>query len=470
MGAPVLIGPFTMPMFRSFVPEKIRPWLYVLMAFTFQFSGGVYLGTMGQMMGETAFMREDIMMCLYANLAGMAIWFPMLFRMKFRFTNKTLLTASAAGALVCNVLAPQVTFLPLLWALCFIEGICKIEGTFECMSTIQLWMTPKFPLFGIDWLGGIMWAAFLLQVAYFFCYGQFHDWFNSPVMRTLAVTIPVNLVLCIGRMLSIRHPYYEPKMWTYRHLFPILALIAAVEAILATEHVLEETFRSEVMHYTALTSTQLTWFVLAGAVAGCLFAWWWMNRRRWSYIRLITFAIAMLAVHMVLYYFTISTQIHISSLYLPSFLRGFSYAILSATFMVCLEEIMTFQHFFQSLSVFNMLHMVIGGVVGAAFYSRGLSYLISDNITRYGAAVDDVAISRDPAQMGGFIESFMTGIMEVSVKQLYGVAAYACILLLLLFLLYDAPVRRRLKLMPAWRTVRDEIAASFRRETQKKQM
>ena len=117
-----------------------------------------------------------------------------------------------------------------------------------------------------------------------------------------------------------------------------------------------------------------------------------------------------------------------------------------------------------------MLHMVIGGVVGAAFYSRGLSYFISDNITRYGAAVDDVAISRDPAQMGGFIESFMTGIMEVSVKQLYGVAAYACILLLLLFLLYDAPVRRRLKLMPAWRTVRDEIAASLRRETQKKQM
>ena len=150
-----------MPMFRSFVPEKIRPWLYVLMAFTFQFSGGVYLGTMGQMMGETAFMREDIMMCLYANLAGMAIWFPMLFRMKFRFTNKTLLTASAAGALVCNVLAPQVTFLPLLWDLCFIEGICKIEGTFECMSTIQLWMTPKrdftifFPFLHIVILGSM---------------------------------------------------------------------------------------------------------------------------------------------------------------------------------------------------------------------------------------------------------------------------------------------------------------------------
>ena len=49
---------------------------------------------------------------------------------------------------------------------------------------------------------------------------------------------------------------------------------------------------------------------------------------------------------------------HISQLYLLTVCRGFAYAVLSATFMVCLEEIMTFQHFFQGLSVFNMLHMV----------------------------------------------------------------------------------------------------------------
>ena len=68
--------PFSMPMFRSFVPERIRPWIYVFSAITFQFSGGLYLGTLNQMMGETTLMREDLLMCLYANLAGMAIYFP----------------------------------------------------------------------------------------------------------------------------------------------------------------------------------------------------------------------------------------------------------------------------------------------------------------------------------------------------------------------------------------------------------
>ena len=97
MGAPVLGGPFVMPMFRGFVPRCIQPWIYVFFAVTFQLSGGLYLGTLNEMMGETALMREDLQMCLYANLAGMAVYFPLLFRMKFRFTNKTLLSAAAAG-------------------------------------------------------------------------------------------------------------------------------------------------------------------------------------------------------------------------------------------------------------------------------------------------------------------------------------------------------------------------------------
>ena len=35
-----------MPMFRSFVPRKMQPWIYLFIAVTFQLSGGVYLGTL----------------------------------------------------------------------------------------------------------------------------------------------------------------------------------------------------------------------------------------------------------------------------------------------------------------------------------------------------------------------------------------------------------------------------------------
>ena len=60
MGAPVLNGPFTMPMFRDFVPRKLQPWIYVFMAVTFLLSGGLYLGSLNQMIGSTSLMREDV--------------------------------------------------------------------------------------------------------------------------------------------------------------------------------------------------------------------------------------------------------------------------------------------------------------------------------------------------------------------------------------------------------------------------
>lgn len=85
---------FNMPMFRDWVPRCIRPWIYVLCAFCIQFSGGMYLGSLEAIQGSTNFMIEDLMMLLYASLAGMAIYFPMLFRMKFRFTNQQLLITS----------------------------------------------------------------------------------------------------------------------------------------------------------------------------------------------------------------------------------------------------------------------------------------------------------------------------------------------------------------------------------------
>lgn len=525
MSVPTHNAPFTMPMFRDFVPRKMQPWIYLFFAFTFQLSGGLYLGALNQMTGSTSLIREDLLMCLYSNLAGMAIYFPLLFRMKFRFTNKTLLTVSALGVLLCNLLVPHIRFLPLLWAVCFIEGMCKIQGTFECMSNIQLWMTPKrdftvffpvlhivilgsmqlsdlmmtylmyyyhwtcmhlviaslmavnllvlttcvkhfrfmkkFPLFGVDWLGAALWAALLLQVAYIFDYGDLLAWWNSPVIRRLTLFAIATLGFCVWRMLTIRHPFLEPKMWTYRYLFPLLLLITLVEAILATEHVLEEVYYEEVMHYEEMVSVQLDWFTLIGILGGCLFAYWWMHVKRFNYLRLLIVGIGGLVCYLAGYYFTLSMDIHLSQLYLPTVCRGFAYAVLSATFMVCLEEIMTFQHFFQALSVFNMLHMVVGGVLGAAAYARGLAYYVPDNMARYGSAIDRVAFSRAPFPLNHYMEGFISQMMEVSIKQIYGWVLYACILLLLLFLLYDMPVRRQLKQMPGWKAVGREVKNSF---------
>lgn len=190
---------FYMPMMKEWVPRRIQPWIYVVTAFCFQFSGGVYLGALDEIRGTTNFMIEDVMFLLYASLAGMAVWFPMLFRMKFRFTNQQLLCTSAIVIGICNLITMHCQSMPILVIVCFIAGIAKIQGTFECMSNIQLWITPKrdfavfFPVLHIILLtaivGGGLSAAW---IAHHFTWQMIHVF----TIGTMSCVLFMQLVFC----------------------------------------------------------------------------------------------------------------------------------------------------------------------------------------------------------------------------------------------------------------------------------
>lgn len=520
---------FSMPMFRRFVPEAVRPWIYVFQAVCFQLTNGVYLGAMSERVGEYAVMREDVQMCLYATLAGMALYFPVLFRMKFRFSNKSLLMAAALTILAGNFLTLFNLPQPVLWVICFFCGVAKIQGTFENLSNIQLWMTPKrdmgvffpllhiilllsmefsaffaavfafhyhwtlmhwfimglmlivlciqtflckpfhampkiVPLRGIDWFGALLWGLFALQVAYIFNYGDWLDWWNSPTVRLLTGTSIINFAVALHRMLTIDQPYYEPAMWRYRYALPVILLIGVVEALFASEHALEAVFFGSVMGYEDLTTEILSLWSLIGILAGCLFSLGWIKLMRWSPYRLIAVGLIVFVLYAGSLYFLVDANINIELMRLPIVFRGFAYAVLSIAFMWSLSAIMSFQHFFQGLSVFNILHMFIGGVIGGAFYAYGLKYYVADGMARYGGAVNDVAFTADPFDMGGFMENFVQGLLGQSVKTLYGWTLYAAIFFALLMLLWDIPgVRHRVKKLPLWPTVGAQLVNGLNR-------
>lgn len=505
-----------MPMFRPWFPQRLGPWVYLLIAFCFQLSAGAYLGALGSIVGGEAVMREDVTMMLYCNLAGLALWFPFLFRMKFRFTNKTLLCASALGVIICNVLMMHVKCLPLMWIICFVEGACKLQGTFECMSNVQLWMTPKrdftvffpvlhiilmtsiqandilatnmayyctyyhanyviiflmllillfqficcrhyrfmrsLPLFGIDWLGYVMWAVFVVLVAWLFNYGDWMRWYDSQTWRTVLASAIVLFALCVLRMCHIRHPFVSPEIFRTKHYLPILFICIVVEALMATEHVLEEVYYEEVMGWTDMQTVQLNWVALVGCVVGAGVAFFWTHTMRWNFFRCFTFGIALIVVYHAGFYFTISTDITPRQLYLPVFVRGMDVSILGAVMLLMLHELFDFQHFFQALSVFQVIHVTIGGCIGSACYAQALSKFVPENMARYGENINLVAFSRLHVDVGAFSEEFVRQMMEVSIKQAFGWCLYVGIALLLGALLYKHPVRRRLKRFPLWKT------------------
>ena len=178
-----MIGrPFAMPMIKPFIPKKIQPWLYLLCAVIFQMVNTVYMGSMQQMVGDLGIMREDVSFIFLCGVVGVAMPFPILFRLKFRYTNRQLELFSVSGMIICILLTlALVNFtdvaltLPLMCLLSYCCCFFKLMATFEVFSNIQLWMTPKrdfeifFPLLYIVVLGDMSAGSWMSQQLTYYC-------------------------------------------------------------------------------------------------------------------------------------------------------------------------------------------------------------------------------------------------------------------------------------------------------------
>ena len=499
-GPPMLQGPFRVPSFNSYVPRRLQPWIYLLFAFIFQLSGGIYGGAMSHVMGEYSLMREDVLMVIMCNVVGVAMPFPFLFKMKFRFTNRSLLLNAALVIAVCNVLIVWTESLPVMCALSYIAGFFKLCGTFECMSNIQLWMTPKrdftvffpllycivlgnialspwitehliyiyqdwriinwtmagamltvalvvyvtthdfrfmkpLPFISVDYLGCLLWSAWMLEFIYFFNYGEYYNWLDSKVMRMDVVLFLVTGYFCISRMMHIRHPYISPEAWRYKRLIPLLILFAFVEFMGSTPKVLQTAFTGGVLHFGNLTTNVLNVVEWGAVIMGCLFCLLWCKVLHWKYTRLLTIGVAAMVGYPVMMYFLIDQGLPIERLYLPTALRSFGNAIFFCMLTVYLEELMPFQHFFMGLTMAGIIRNGPVATMCSGLFSFGIRHQMADNMAR-GLPYD------------------ATQLLMISVRQLYGITCLIAIAALLIFLIWDIdPVRSTLKKMPSWNFV-----------------
>lgn len=484
---------FSMPMFRAWVPEKVRPLVYLAFAVIFQLTGGVYLGSLAHMRGEMSLLQEDIMMCGYAGFIGLTMPFPLLFRLKFRFHNRQMLTLCAAMIILCNMVTLYTESLPVLWAVCFLAGWFKLWGTFECFSNIQLWMAPgrdffrffpllyivilsgiecsgimselccyyltweyapviiislltavilllqlltvnfrpgrPLPLYGIDWTGLVLWSLLLMELSFIFLYGEHYNWLDGMPIRYTLAASAVTGFFCIGRMRKVRHPYIEVTSWKYSNLAPAFIIFLFICIISSSSTVLESAFSGAVVPLGRLT--------IAGMAAMTLYIF--------------------------MMFFLISPETPQSRLWLPAFIRQFGYAIIFTSLTLYIQVQMPFQHFFQGLCIIGMARTVLGGAVGGAVYGYLMRYNMADQAAILGAAADATALYG--MDVAAAYPQLMLQALMVSVKNLFGFTFIVSCAFLLLMMCFDAPVRRRYVSMPDWTTVRKYVSLSWRKGT-----
>lgn len=518
-------GPFSIPAIRDFIPEKRKPWIILCIVIVFQISGGVYLAAVGEMVGSLALMQEDIMMAGYASMVGMALTFAIMFRLKFRFTSKTSLITCSIAVILSNFICMYTRSIPVLIGTCFIAGFFRMWGTFECNSTIQLWLTPKrdlsiffsyiyllvqgciqlsglatiytsyftnweymhwlvigllfavllltlilfrscrtlpkMPLYGIDWMGALLWALTLMSILFICVYGDHYDWFDSEYIRIAALSAVLTLILNLWRASFIRHPFIALETWRFKTVYLTFFLYIVVDFLLAPSHLFEHLYMEAILGYDSLHTISLNWVVLAGTIVGGLFTYHTFALRKWCYRRMTVIAFSGIVGYLSLFYFTIDYNLPKEFLILPLFLRGFAYVIIAICFLTALSRV-PFQHFFEAVSIQAFVSAGFGGALGTALLSRIFKIVTKSNALTWSTHLDatnPLARQLSTAELYGALQQQA---ILVSMKELYGWLALSGILCLLLFMIKESDIRPKYALHPTYRAIRRLIARELK--------
>ena len=521
-------GPFDIPDVPNFVPRRLKPWLFILFVIIIQFSGGLYLAAASDMVGTTALMQEDILMAGYASIIGLSINFAVMFRIKFRFSNRTQLLVTGAVLIIANLICAHTDSVPVLVVTCLIAGWFRMQATLACNSTIQLWLTPVrdmsvffcyvyllvdsaiqlsgiatvytaffsqwesmhwimigmlafmmllvmllvrpvrgpmfIPLLGIDWLGAVLWTGFMMCFTFICVYGNFYDWWEASEIRGATAVGFFCLAINLWRASFLHHPYISFRAMTNRNVIRATAVYLVFFTLVATEHVFEHSYAANILGFDETNLIDLNWYVFAGIIAGCGLTYLTFALRKWRYKTMTAIAFALVSVYLGYFYFLIDYGVEKEMLFIPLFFRGAASVIISIVFLTSIV---------QSGLPFQVFPqaLTINGFTGAVMGAT-LGPAVIGEFLRH-------TMAKNASLLGASLTDFNPDTLHVPFGQLYGMVQtqalivsmkeiYGWLLIIALISLTVIVVSygpmRPWAFFPKWKTIRKVLRRTVREE------
>lgn len=357
------------PYFKEFLPTPVCIVLSLFFAMVFQFNGGVFLPAATQMSSALGCIQEDVTMAGYASFIGM---------------------------------------LMVVWI---------------CVMCLTRTIRPgkKIPLYGIDWIGLLLWTAMLFAIVFICIYGDFYDWLDSVQIRSCIVIAVVSLLININRMTSIRHPYIDPQVFRYKKFPVVLFLFLMLCLFLTTSSVLQNAFMTSILQYDTLNAISLNWCVFAGILAGAGIVFFRQAVLKEGYKLLISVGFTLIVMYQYyMYFLLIYPDLNIESLYLPYFLKGIGHGVLYISLTIYVAKHIPFKHFFQSLCVLSFIRTSIATPLGAAILNRWMKHLQRDNWGLLSRNMDNLHEWMPDVSLMQLYEEVNTQTMLTSLKELFG--------------------------------------------------
>ena len=475
-----------LPMFREAVPEWLRFPLLLLLPFIYQCSNPLYMNIAAEVVSDRGqWTPTDVMMCGFACILGITVTFPLLFRLKFRFTTRQIILTCSAAIVLLTLAAEYIQLLPLAVLVCFLFGIFKVWGTFECMSSMMQIISPNMhlapfltvvflavfggvelgglastaiahyytwhhvsyaliathlvvilfailllrdfrfqppaPLKGIDWGGFLLWSLFLLPLTAVFVYADTLEWPHSTPLVICLLVSIVALVANLYRMHTHPAPFIALQCFRYRNLWPIMLLFFISGVMLSSQTVLQNVFTSSILGYPPIVSVRLNWAILAGVVVGCFLGKWGLTGLGWNYKQLTFLSLLFTTMYAAAMYFLVNPISPLSAMVLPCIFSGIGHALIFVVLTTYVESNTPFEHRFMMLTVLGLVRTGVASPIGAHLYSRLLRVQLGYNI----------ALLSTPTAAP---EAVVGGALMVGVRNLFGITVMIGLLAMLILL------------------------------------
>ena len=523
--------PFAIPHIR-YVPEVLKPWVMILFIIVFNCTGGVYLAAVSDMVGTTQLMQEDIMMAGYASLVGMALFFAIMFRLKWAVRPKTTLGCCIPVLIVANVVCMHTASVPILVGVSLVAGFFRMWAIYECNSTIQLWITPqrdmsvwfcyiylmvnstiqltgiaalsfsvwaswhymhwfvigllvvmylfvlicykgiqimpRLPLYGVDWVGMLLWGATAMCVLFVCIYGEHYDWWESDYIWFATILGGMLLCLNLRRASFLRHPYISLQIFRIP-LVPIcVGIILVMDLLLAPSHLFEHALMESVLGYDHLNSLTLNWVAIIGVVIGIFCTWQTFARRKWTYQRMLVIAFSCFALYLAYFYFRIDYNLPKETLYLPVIVRSIGYVIVAVLMLTANARLPFPYTFLHGLSFQNMFSAALAAPIGNAIVGRCLKVTMANNTMLLSEKMDHVKLSASHISMAEFYSMVQVQSLLESMKEIYGWLLLVALLCLIALMFRHSSIRRIKLIEPTYRAMYKYIRKDLRKRMKKR--
>lgn len=443
-----------LPAFRSYVPRYVRIFLLLAFSIVFQFSGTVYLNLTGNIAGAMQMLRENLTFLFQMTMAGITLVYPLLFRLKLRFTSQQIVIGCALVTAAMILVTLCTESIALLAVASLILGAAKMLGTFEALVSLQLIITPNrdygvffsvalglvllcgqisgiwavhlayesdwtaiyrimvaanvvmatvamvvmrhvrvakmLPLYGIDWTGAFLWGGMLVSVTYIFSYGQVLDWWDSTRIQAATVMATVLTLLAVARMLVNRRPYISPHAFTIRSVNTAILIILVLQPFLSASGSVLGPFTSGILRMDDINIANLNWPICYGLAFGAVFSYYWFLKVSGSFKVFFITGFASLTGYYALVYFVLGGYGEASVLWLPYFLRGFGHILVFVGVGKYITRGVPFEIFTQVLCYLAMARNSIGSLIPASLISYAQYIRTADFHTKLASRIDEI--------------------------------------------------------------------------------